>query len=401
MPFRILVRTILVLLVATLLGSHLFAQQNFEIRHAYPGIQFPDCPVSLSIARDDEPRTVIALQRGMVHLLPSDRTETHAPVFLDFRDRLKEEIHFEAGFHALVFHPDFKTNRRVFLSYSQSNPRRNVLSEMQVPIGSDFAADPTTERVIMEVPHQLADHYSGSMAFGDDGMLYYAIGDGGLRDDPMGMAQHPFLLQGKILRLDINQTESTRPFQIPKDNPFADKQEWRGEIYALGFRNPWGIAFDPLTGDLWAADVGQDLHEEINLVVRGGNYGWGERDGPERLVARKDQPSPPEGTVFIDPVHSYSRMNGDGICIVGGMIYRGERLPHLQGTYLYADWGVGKIWAMRPPEKPATRAEEIHLLYTAVEPGFNPTLVCPDENGEPLILNHRGWIEELVPSVSP
>ena len=401
MPFRMPVRTTLFFLVATLLEPRLVAQQTYELRHAYSGVQFSDCPVSLAIARDEESRTIVALQRGMVHLLPSDRTGAHAPVFLDFREKLKEEIHFEAGFHALVFHPDFKTNRRVFLSYSQSNPRRNVLSEMLVPSGPEFAADPSTERVILEIPHPLADHYSGSMAFGPDGMLFYAVGDGGLRDDPMGMAQHPFLLQGKILRLDVNQSGSSRPYQTPRDNPFADKQEWRSEIYALGFRNPWGISFDPVTGDLWAADVGQDLHEEINRVVRGGNYGWGERDGTERLGARKDAPAPPEGTVYLDPVHSYSRMNGDGICIVGGMIYRGERLSHLQGTYLFADWGVGKVWAMRPPETPGRRAEEIKLLYITREPGFNPTQICPDENGEPLILNHRGWIEELVPSESP
>src|SRR5690606_27060796 len=108
--------------------------------------------------------------------------------------------------HAVVFHPGFAENRRVFLSYSQSNPRRNVLSEMLVPEGT-FAADPSSERVLLEIPHQLADHFSGSMAFGPDGMLYYAVGDGGLRDDPMGMAQHPFLLQGKILRLDVNTSE--------------------------------------------------------------------------------------------------------------------------------------------------------------------------------------------------
>jgi len=385
-------------LIAVLVGPVLSAaaQNRYELKPVFPALNYPDCPVDVAYTSEDPPRGIVALQRGLIHVLPADRESASSPVFLDLRPQLKEEFHFEAGLHAVVFHPDFAKNRRVFLSYSQSNPRRNVLTEMLVPEGT-FAADPSSERVLLEIPHQLADHYSGSMAFGPDGMLYFAVGDGGLRDDPMGMAQHLFLLQGKILRLDVNTSENDdRPYLIPVDNPFAGKQEWRGEIYALGFRNPWGISFDPHTGDLWAADVGQDLHEEINWITAGGNYGWSERDGTERLASRKDQPPVIPAVPYTDPVHRYSRLDGDGICIVGGMLYRGTKLKELTGCYLYADWGMGKVWAMRPPDHPGERAKEIRLLYQASEVGFNPTLICPDENGEPLILNHRGWIGDLV-----
>lgn len=372
------------------------AQTLYELKPVYPELTFPDCPVGVAHTDEDPPRSIVALQRGLVHVLPEDRASATSRVFLDLRPQLKEEFHFEAGLHAVVFHPDFARKRLVYLSYSQSNPRRNLLTEMRVPEGT-FAADPSSERILLEIPHQLADHFSGSMAFGPDGMLYYAVGDGGLRDDPMGMAQHPFLLQGKILRIDINTPEEDgRPYLIPTDNPFVGKQEWRGEIYALGFRNPWGISFDPHTGNLWAADVGQDFHEEINWITSGGNYGWSERDGTERLAARKDLPPVIPEVPYIDPVHRYSRLDGDGICIVGGMLYRGTKLKSLTGCYLYADWGMGKIWAMRPPEQPGERATEIRLLYQASEVGFNPTLICPDKEGEPLILNHRGWLGELV-----
>ena len=376
------------------------AQNLFEVRPAYPAITYPDCPVSIAFTPEDPPRGIVALQRGLIHVLPGDRSSAISPVFLDLRPLLKDEIHFEAGLHAVVFHPDFARNRRVYLSYSQSDPRRNVLSVMTVPEGT-FAADPSSERVLMEIPHQLADHFSGSMAFGPDGMLYFSVGDGGLRDDPMRMAQHPFLLQGKILRLDVNTKDDERPYRIPADNPFIGQQEWRGEIYALGFRNPWGLSFDPQTGELWAADVGQDRFEEVNRIIAGGNYGWSERDGTERLESRKDQPPVIPATPYLDPVHSYSRFDGDGICIVGGMVYRGTRLSGLHGRYLFADWGAGKIWAMQPPDGGNERATEVTLIHQPAEAGFNPVLISPDETGEPLVLNHRGWLGELVPVIAP
>lgn len=376
------------------------AQNQFEVQPAYPSITYPDCPVSVAFTPEDPPRGVVALQRGLIHVLPADRTSSLSPVFLDLRPLLKDEIHFEAGLHAVVFHPDFVRNRRVYLSYSQSDPRRNVLSVMTVPEGR-FAADPSSERILMEIPHQLADHFSGSMAFGPDGMLYFSVGDGGLRDDPMRMAQHPFLLQGKILRLDVNTEDDERPYRIPADNPFIGQQEWRGEIYALGFRNPWGLTFDSQTGELWAADVGQDRFEEVNRIIAGGNYGWSERDGTERLESRKEQSPVIPPTPYLDPVHSYSRFDGDGICIVGGMVYRGSRLGDLHGSYLFADWGAGKVWSLRPPEDHNHRATEVTLIHQPTEAGFNPVLIAPDETGEPLVLNHRGWLGELIPVTTP
>ncbi len=390
------------LLIALLLAAFVTpvpAQNRFEVRHAFPGVQFADCPVSLAYSPEMPPRGVIALQRGLVHVVPDDRKGTEAPVFLDFRERLREEIHFEAGIHAILFDPDFVRNRRVYLSYSLSDPRRNVLSVITVPVDR-FEADPASEKVLLEVPHQLADHYSGSMAFGPDGMLYYGIGDGGYRDDPMGMAQHPFLLQGKILRIDVRPTAGARPYRIPRDNPYFGKQEWREEIYALGFRNPWGLSFDQENGQLWVADVGQDRFEEVNLVVAGGNYGWSERDGRERLLGRANQTEVGTRKPYIDPVHSYSRLDGDGICIVGGFVYRGTRHPSLEGCYLFADWGVGKIWALHPPRDP-DGPRQVELLHTPADPGLNPTLIVPDAEGEVLVLSHRGWIEELYEVVSP
>lgn len=368
---------------------------RYEVPHAWTRLQFPDCPVALAHTAEAVPRSVIALQRGLVHVLPVDRGSGEAPLFVDLREKLKTEIHFEGGLHSVIFHPGFTKNRRVFFSYSQSEPRRTVLSEMIVPEEEPFRADPATERIILEVPHQLADHYSGCLAFGPDGMLYWSIGDGGLRDDPLGMAQHPYLLQGKVLRLDVDHRSGSRAYSIPKDNPFVARQEWRGEIYALGFRNPWGMTFDPQTGALWLADVGQELYEEINVVRRGGNYGWGERDGPSRLLAKVDRPQ--TSGPYADPIYSYTHTSGDGICIVGGCVYRGKKMAALRGCYLYGDWGYGKIYALRPDAK-LSQPDIVKLLYTRNESveRFNPTCITTDARGEPLVLNHSGWIHSLV-----
>ena len=368
---------------------------HYEVPHAWTHLRFSDCPVVLAHTPEAVPRSVVALQRGLVQVLPDDRESAESPVFLDLRDKLKTEIHFEGGLHAIAFHPNFAKNRRVFLSYSLSEPRRTVLSEMTVPDDAPFRADPSTERVILEAPHQLADHYSGCIVFGPDGMLYWSIGDGGFRDDPFGMGQHPFFLQGKVLRLDVDHRSGARAYSIPKDNPFVGKQEWREEIYALGFRNPWGMCFDPQTGALWLADVGQEIYEEINIVRRGGNYGWGERDGPSRLVAKSEKPQ--AGGPYLDPIYTYTHTSGDGICIVGGSLYRGKNHAALRGCYLYGDWGYGKVYALRPDAK-LTQPESVKLLFTRNESveRFNPTCITTDAKGEPLILNHSGWIHSLV-----
>jgi glucose/arabinose dehydrogenase len=369
--------------------------KEYALKPVWPKLRFPDCPVAYAYAQSSgaKPFQVVALQRGLFHVLPEDRDAGQAPVFLDLREAMRDEIHFEAGVHSIAFHPGFDKNRRVFVSYSQSEPRRNVLSEFTVPKNAS-RADPATERIILEVPHQLADHFSGSIAFGPDGFLYWSIGDGGLRDDPHRSAQHPFLFQGKLLRLDVNQPSGRRAYTIPEDNPFVGQQEWHPEIYAFGFRNPWGLSFDCKSGQLWATDVGQDLFEEINVIKAGGNYGWSVRDGNERLLSRQAAEEPPGD--YLAPIHTYSRAQSEGICIVGGAVYHGTRFPELDGCYIYGDWGYGKIWALRPDEA-CTRVESNTLLVQRDEKGerFNPTHITTGCDGEALILCHSGLLYTL------
>lgn len=264
---------------------------------------------------------------------------------------------------------------------------------MRASEGDQPVAQPETERVLLQVPQPLADHWGGHLAFGPDGMLCIALGDGGLRDDPYRLAQNPWVLHGKILRIDVNGRSGALPYAIPADNPFTKEQTVRAEIYALGFRNPWGLSFDAKSGQLWCADVGQDLWEEINRVERGANYGWSDRDGPARSVFHSAPYLPNLAT--RDPVHAYTRMRGEGICIVGGLLYRGKNLPQLEGSFLFADWGYGTVWALLMDPATGVPVKRGVLSRKAPDHKFNPTLVTADAEGEPVILSQEGTLYRL------
>ena len=351
-----------------------------------------DSPVMLSTIPEGDGEQVIALQRGEFCAVKLDGGGEWR-MFLDFRKRMEGLTLFEEGVHGIAFHPQFETNRLFYLSYTQNEPRRTVISEMRATPGSAPVAQPESERIVLEVQQPLADHWGGHISFGPDGCLYIALGDGGLRNDPYRLAQNPWVLHGKILRLDVNSRTGKLPYGIPADNPFANDQLVRPEIYALGLRNPWGLSFDTQTGHLWCADVGQDLWEEINLIKKGANYGWSDRDGP---VASGFHPGPlMADTPFTDPVHAYTRQRGEGICIVGGLLYRGEKMSALQGSFLFADWGYGTVWALEMDSfnERATRRLLIHRKPEALK--LNPTLITADAEDEPVLLSQEGNLYRL------
>ncbi|MCB1278510.1 PQQ-dependent sugar dehydrogenase [Prosthecobacter sp.] len=351
-----------------------------------------DSPVMLATRPDDSGEQVVAMQRGEFCAVRLDGSG-HGRPFLDFREKMKTLLLFEEGVHGIAFHPRFAENGLFYLSYSQNDPRRTVISEMRVSKSPNPVALPETERVILEIPQPLADHWGGHIAFGPDGMLYIALGDGGLRDDPYRLAQNPWVLHGKILRIDVNSRSGALPYAIPADNPFAKEQTVRGEIFALGFRNPWGLSFDARSGQLWCADVGQDLWEEINRVERGANYGWSDRDGPAKSFFHEHGYLP--NLVTTDPVHAYTRMRGEGICIVGGLLYRGKKLPQLDGSFVFADWGFGTVWALGI-DAASGRASRRSVLYRkSADHKFNPTLVASDPEGEPVLLSQEGTMYRL------
>lgn len=351
-----------------------------------------DSPVMLSTMPDGRGEQVIAMQRGEFCALRLDGSGQWRP-FLDFTVKMKDITLFEEGVHGIAFHPRFAENRLFYLSYTQNEPRRTVISEMRATEGEAPEAIPETERVLLEIPQPLADHWGGHIAFGSEGFLYIALGDGGLRDDPYRLAQNPWVLHGKILRIDVNGRSGVLPYAIPDDNPFAKDQVVRSEIFALGFRNPWGISFDSRSGQLWCADVGQDLWEEINRVERGANYGWSDRDGPVKSPFHDKGFLPNLSTV--DPIHAYTRMRGEGICIVGGLLYRGKNLPLLDGSFVFADWGYGTVWALMMDPATSLPVKRGVLHRKQPDHKFNPTLVAADANGEPVLLSQEGALYRL------
>lgn len=351
-----------------------------------------DLPVGMTHLPDGT--TVIPCQRGMFYRV--DLADPSKPVkeFLDFRETMRGIESFEGGVHGLAFHPEFETNGRMFLSYSQHNPKRTVLSELRVDLAQGYQPLPGTERVIFELEQPLSDHWGGQILFGPEGYLYLGLGDGGLRDDPYRLAQNLWSLHGKILRIDVDKKDGAREYGIPPENPFVGQQLMREEIYASGIRNPWGLAFDKQTGKLWCADVGQDLWEEINCIEKGGNYGWSDRDGPDGLAAHPHALLKDAKT--IDPIFAYSRVNQDGICIIGGLIYRGKEIPELKGCYVYGDWGFGLVEAVKF-NTDQTAAAERYILYKKPEDigPFNPTFVGSDPEGEIIVLSQDGAIWRL------
>jgi quinoprotein glucose dehydrogenase len=300
---------------------------------------------------------------------------------------------FEEGCHGIAFHPDFANNGRLYVSYSAADPRRTVLSEFHLASVDPLRVDPASERVLMEVPHAMANHFGGGLAFGPDRKLYLAIGDGGIRDDPYRTAQNPLMLFGKMLRLDVDARSGSLPYGIPADNPFADKQDVRPEIFALGLRNPWGFSFDAKTGDLWLADVGQDLWEKVNIIRKGANYGWSDRDGPT-AAAFHATPFLPDRT-YTEAMFAYT--HAEGVSVTGGFVYRGERHTRLANCFLCGDWGYGTLWALRYDADANTITERLVLrLREQDSPPFNPTMIAAGVDGEPLIMSQEGAIYTLT-----
>ena len=328
------------------------ALPTMELRPLWPNVTMQR-PVWFCEAPDGSGRKFVVEQRGRVLLLPQDQSATNAAVFLDLTDR-KPYTSNEEGLLGLAFHPQFASNGRFFVNYTQTNPaRRTIISEFHVSQADRNNADRSSERVLIEQAQPFSNHKGGCTVFGPDGYLYVSFGDGGSANDPKENGQNLKTLLGKIIRLDVNTSSSLLPYGIPRDNPFAGKGGGaRGEIWAYGLRNVWRFSFDRETGQCWAGDVGQNKFEEVDLIVRGGNYGWNWREGFHDF---KTNGTPPADARFIPPIVEYPHLklydtnttHSPGLSITGGYVYRGTKLPALRGCYVYADFAAGTIWALR------------------------------------------------------
>jgi len=297
-------------------------------------------PVLITAPRDGSGRLFVGEQHGAIWTFENRPDVTTSKLFLDIRDRVNySDKANEEGFLGLAFHPKFKENRLFYVYYTQKPGMISVISQFQVSKDDPNHVDPTTEKKILVVEQPFWNHNGGTICFGPDGYLYIALGDGGAGNDPFENGQKLSTLLGKILRIDVDHPAAGLAYGIPGDNPFVGQKDARPEIYAYGFRNVWRMAFDTKTHHLWAGEVGQNLWEEIDIVVKGGNYGWNSFEGTHPFGSKKM-----DAARTIMPIWEYDHQVGKSI--TGGLVYRGKALPELYGKYVYADYVTGKLWAL-------------------------------------------------------
>jgi len=337
--------------------------QAANLKSVAEGFTSPTVLISLT---DGSGRLLIADQVGTIHVLNKDGKLSDQP-FLDLRGKIAKlnQGFDERGVLGVALHPKFKENRKFYVYYSA--PRRKEapekfdhtshISEFKAK-ENDFAqADPASERLLLQIDKPQFNHNCGRLLFGPDGFLYIGVGDGGQGNDT-GVGHNPQIGNGqdltkhlgKILRIDIDKGE---PYGIPTDNPFASGGEAKPEIFAYGLRNPWGISFDRGgSHEMFASDVGQDSWEEVNIIIKGGNYGWRIREGFDCFDPKNSLKPPPDcpkvgadGKPLVDPIlvyKNFKRFMNDpeakGISVTGGYVYRGKAIPALTGKYIFADW---------------------------------------------------------------
>lgn len=377
-------------------------------------------PVWMSEAPDGSGRLFIVYQQGKILVTPKGSDGSEARVFFDITDR-RPDMDNECGLLSIAFHPGFKTNQLFYVYYNQKNPAnqnskplnfpiRSVISEFRVSETNADFADLKSERIVLQVQQPFGNHKGGQVSFGPDGYLYLGLGDGGSADDPFNSGQNVATLLAKLLRIDVNSktTNGTGDRQrileyaIPRDNPFVKEPDMgergaRKEIYALGLRNPWRFSWDRANGTLWCGDVGQNLWEEIDIIEKGGNYGWPVREGAHHF-----KPGP-RGAIFEEPVMEYPHRadlqskslfpeHGIGLSVTGGYVYRGQKFPALTGIYIYADYVFGTIWGLR--YDPAAR--KVTARGTLLEQHDNVCSFAEDNDGELYILTQEGKIYQIT-----
>lgn len=377
-------------------------------------------PVWISESPDGTGRLFVVYQDGKILIVRKGSDGADAKEFFNITDR---NPHFENedGLLSLAFHPGYATNGLFYVYYNQKNnedkcdqplnfPFRSVISEFKVSATDPDRADLKTERILLQVQQPFSNHKGGELVFGPDGYLYLGLGDGGAGDDPFNSGQNCATLLAKILRIDVNSKTMAAfgdpshhlEYGIPNDNPFVPEPNMgdrgaRKEIYALGLRNPWRFSFDRANGALWCGDVGQNLWEEVDLITKGGNYGWNVREGAHHF-----KPGPP-GAQYIEPVIEYPHRkellpqclypdHEIGYCVIGGYVYRGKQFPALTGVYIYGDYNLGNIWGFRYDYA----ANKLLSHGTLLAQSGHLTSFAEDADGEVYALMEDGHLFQIV-----
>ena len=369
-------RTLLAGLVAFTFGAGIPARAqgpSIALEPVFTGLL---SPVYVTHAGDGSGRLFAVEQGGTIRVRqPAGGAAT---TFLDIRGRVLSGG--ERGLLGLAFHPDYGSNRRFFVNYTRQPDGATVLAEYHASPADSNVADPT-ETVLLIIGQPFANHNGGMIEFGPDGDLYIAMGDGGSANDPGNRAQDVNELLGKILRIDVDRPASqTQLYSSPADNPFAGATPGRDEIYALGLRNPWRFSFDRQTGQLLAGDVGQGAREEVDIIVRGGNYGWRTFEG---TLCTGNDPPPCDPSRFTAPIYEYGH-DGSRCSITGGYVYRGGAGSLPNGAYLFGDYCSTEIFLLQ--------GGQVTTLGALLSPISS---FGQDQEGELYVVDHGGAVYRI------
>jgi len=322
---------------------------------AFPGQESFPQPLFVAYDAREPDSAFVVCQPGYVFRVPREGERAARETFLDLSEQVLTD-NWEEGLLGFQFDPAYADNDYVWAYWSErieereepqardkrKSDRQSVIARYQVvERDGTRVVDRDSELRVMEVFQPFGNHNGGTIVFGPDDMLYIALGDGGYKDDVYGNAESLQMLLGKVLRVDVRSASADAPYEVPKDNPFVGAEGARPEIWCYGLRNVWRMSFDRETDELWAADVGQNKVEEVDVLVRGGFYGWNSFEADDKFDNRRSKlPTPPDA---IPPIASYTHR--EGLSITGGYVYRGAAVPSLRGWYVYSDFITKRAWA--------------------------------------------------------
>jgi glucose/arabinose dehydrogenase len=345
-----------------------------------------DFPLYVTHAGDDSGRLFIIGQAGQIYLLKDG--ELQDTLFLDLSDTVTQSVlrgYSEQGLLGIAFHPNYAENGYFYVNYTDQNGD-SVIARYRVSTENPDVADKDSARVLLTQEQPYPNHNGGQLEFGPDGYLYIALGDGGSANDPLQTGQNPSDWLGSILRIDVDNGD---PYAIPEDNPVASNSSFAPEVWAYGLRNPWRFSFDRATGDLYIADVGQNMWEEVNFQPAdssgGENYGWNNYEASQPFATS----AVPEGMIY--PVAEYSHREGD-CSVTGGYVYRGESVAELEGVYLFSDFCSGRVWATYRDTNGDWQTNVFMDLNRQV------SSLGEGENGELYIVDYEGIVLQFVPA---
>ncbi|MGJ8724876.1 MAG: PQQ-dependent sugar dehydrogenase [Roseibacillus sp.] len=366
-------------------------------------------PVDLVSPPNDD-RLFVVDQGGRIFVIP-DLANPVPEEFLDLTDRVESGTG-EEGLLGMAFHPNYATNGYFYVFYTQGNPsplivHDDVLARFTVDASDADLGDATSESVLIRQPGDEwgRNHNGGDLEFGGDGFLYVSLGDGGDRRNAQKIDRDFY---SAVMRIDVDGLPgSLAPnphpsvvgsYWVPSDNPFVGATEFNGlsvaaadlrtEFFAVGLRNPWRFSIDSGSGSIFLGDVGENDFEEVNSITAGGNYGWPFREGTGAGVG-----TPPAGVAFVEPINAYGR--NAGLSVIGGVVYRGSRLPELSGTYLFTDWGNGEIRGLIP-----NGANPVPYEVVATSYGFGPRAFGEDPRNGDVLIAYGDSVQRIVRNLS-